>query len=290
MTGASGFVGQTLEKILKKSNYSVTLGTREIYGDLSKFTEWRKVLKEHSVVIHLAARVHIMQEKSKDPLEDFREINVRSTLNLAKEAKKVGIKKFIFISSIKVNGEKTFEKPFWVNDEPMPLDSYGISKLEAEIELMKLHEKGVFEVVIIRPPLIYGKGVKANFEKLMWLVKKDLPIPFGLVNNKRSLVSVLNLCDLIIHCINHPNAGGEIFLVSDDRDYSLKDMIIEMSKVLNKTPHLIPIPVSLMKFTAGLLGKKAYADRLFGNLHVDISKTKKLLDWKPKYNFVDTFK
>jgi len=261
-----------------------------LYGDFVTQLNWNKLILNCNVVIHLAARVHVMKETELDPLIAFRKMNVEATLKLAKDAKDSGVKRFIYISSIKVNGEETSDVAYSALDAPKPLDPYGISKMEAEYELMKLHVPGIFEIVIIRPPLVYGLGVKANFEKLFWLVKKDLPIPFGRVNNKRSLVSVFNLCDLIIRCIDHPNAAGETFLVSDDKDYSLKDLIVLMAKTEDKFPHLLPVPVCIMKFAATLLGKKSYANRLFGNLHVDISKTKLLLTWQPPYTFEDTFK
>lgn len=290
ITGANGFLGKNLCEELQKRQLSFKAGSRELYGDLAAVNNWQTYLKDCTSVIHLAARVHIMDEVDSNPLEAFRKVNVDVTVKLATAAKELGIKKFIFVSSIKVNGEETFEKPFSSSDKPHPQDPYGISKMEAENELLKLHMPGVFEVTIIRPPLIYGKGVKANFKKLFWLVEKDLPIPFGLVKNHRSLVSVLNIVDLIITCLKNDKAAGEIFLVSDGRDYSLRELILEMGKSLNKTPHLLPISVSLMKLSARVLGKKSYADRLFGNLHVDIKKTQERLDWNPPYNFQDTFK
>lgn len=290
ITGANGFVGKRLQKKLASLSLPYVAGTRELYGDLEEQNNWKEILKGMDVVVHLAARVHVMNETNTDPLSAFRNANVVGTLKLAVAAKSVGVKRFIFISSVKVNGEETFDRPFSANDRPAPQDPYGVSKLEAERELMKLHQPGVFEIVVVRPPLVYGPGVKANFEKLFWLVKTDLPIPFSLVKNKRSLVSVDNLVDLIVTTLSHPKASGEIFLVSDDLDYSLKDLIEEMGKVLGKSPHLLPIPVTLMKIGAKMLGKKAYVNRLFGNLHVDIEKTKTLLNWKPPYTFQDTYK
>lgn len=289
ITGANGFVGSNLIKILEKRHIPFVAGSRELYGDLTTQKNWDALISGFDVVVHLAARVHVMEENESQPLEAFRKVNLQATLNLARSAKSCDVKRFIYLSSIKVNGEETFEKPFLASDSPAPLDPYGVSKMEAERELLKLHEKGVFEVVIIRPPLVYGPGVKANFEKLFWLVKKDLPLPFGLVKNIRSLVSVFNLVDLIILCSTHEKAGGEIFLVSDGVDYSLKDLIVLMAKVERKTPHLLPIPTGLMKFGATIIGKKTYANRLFGNLHVDIKKTQSLLDWNPPHTFLSTF-
>lgn len=290
ITGSNGFVGKNLIKELDQKHIPYLAGDRKYYGDIEKQTNWTELLDSCDVVVHLAARVHVMEEKEIDPLVVFRKINVEATINLAQAAKQVGVKRFIYISSIKVNGEETGEAPFSAADKPHPQDPYGVSKMEAEIELMQLHEVGIFEVVIIRPPLIYGPGVKANFEKLFWLVKKDLPIPFGRVLNKRSLVSVFNLSSLIIHCMDHPKASGEVFLVSDDKNYSLRDLIVLMGKTLGKHPHILPVPVGLMKCGLSFIGKTSYADRLFGNLHVDIEKTKMLLDWKPPFTFEETFK
>lgn len=290
ITGAAGFVGQHLVTELKRRNLDFVAGDRALYGDIVKYSNWEDVLNGCDSVIHLAGRVHVMSEISSDPAEQFHSINVNATINIARAAKLVGVKRFIFISSIKVNGEETFKIPFSSTDIPSPNDSYAISKLEAENLLMRLHTPGIFEVVIIRPPLIYGIGVKANFERLYYFVNCDLPIPFGLVKNKRSLVSVLNLIDLIITTLNHPKAGGEIFLVSDDHDLSLRELIEKIAKVQGKIPHLLPVPVILMKLGARLLRQKVYADRLFGNLQIDLEKTKKLLGWKPPHTFEDTFK
>ncbi len=289
ITGSTGFIGRNLIAVLKSKKIDFVAGNRQIYGDMSTQQNWAGLVSDCDAVIHLAARVHVMEEKVKNPLESFRKMNVEATMNLARASKLVGVKRFIYISSIKVNGEETSDRPFTPTDKPNPSDPYGISKLEAETELMKLHENGVFEVVIIRPPLVYGPGVEANFGKLFWLVKKDLPIPFGRVKNIRSIVSVFNLCDLIVTCLDHPKASGEIFLISDDNDYSLKDLVILMAKTEGKSPHLLPVPVCLMVIVATILGKKLYTNRLFGNLHVDISKTKLLLDWKPIYNFEETY-
>lgn len=290
ITGSTGFVGRHLVNVLKKQNISFVAGSRALYGDLVTQQNWEGLLSGCDGVIHLAARVHVMDETSTDPLAEFRKMNVETTLNIARAAKKMGVKRFIFISSIKVNGEETFAQAFKATDISAPQDFYGISKMEAENELLKLHNPGLFEVVIIRPPLIYGPGVKANFEKLFSLAGLGLPLPFERVGNQRSLVSVFNLIDLIMTALVHPKAAGEIFMVSDDRDLSLNELIKLMAKVQGKKARLLPVPVGVMKLAASVLGKKSYADRLFGNLQVDIEKTKKLLDWKPPYTFEETFK
>lgn len=289
ITGANGFVGTHLTSELQKRNISFVASSRSIHGDLVTQKNWEGFLLGCDSVVHLAARVHVMDETTTDPLSEFRKMNVEVTINIACAAKKMGVRRFIFISSVKVNGEVTVDQPFKASESPCPQDPYGISKMEAETELLKLHVPGAFEVVIIRPPLIYGPGVKANFEKLFHYAGLKIPMPFGLVKNKRSLVSVLNLIDLIMTTLIHPLAGGEIFMVSDDRDLSLSELIRLMARVQGKKSFLLPVPVELMKFAAAMLGKKPYADRLFGNLQVDIEKTKMLLDWKPPYTFEETF-
>ncbi len=290
ITGSNGFIGQNLTSELSKQKIDFAPGTRALYGDISTQNNWKDILLGCDSVVHLAARVHVMNENSNDPISEFRKYNVDATINLALAAKKSGIRKFIYLSSVKVNGEETFESPYSENDIPNPQDPYGISKYEAENKLLELHETNIFEIVIIRPPLVYGIGVKANFQKLFTFVKRDLPLPFGLVKNKRSLVSVLNLVDLIITCLNNNKASGEVFFVSDNHDLSLKELIQLMAKVQRKTSHLLPVPVFLMKFMAYLVGKKSYSDRLFGNLQLNITKSKSLLNWNPPYTFEDTFK
>ena len=290
VTGANGFVGKVLVKELAKHSYDVIEGTRDLYGELQDQKNWAKFVQGCYAVVHLAARVHVMSENAVDPQAEFDNINVEASKKIALAAKLAGVKRFIFLSSVKVNGEMTFDSPFSASDKPNPQDEYGCSKLNAELELLKLHEPNIFEVVIIRPPLVYGPGVKANFERLSQLVKKGMPLPFGSVLNRRSLVSVYNLCDLVTTCIEHPKAAGEIFLVSDDVDYSLKDMVILLGKTLKKEAHLISVPVFLMTLALKSIGKKSYSDRMFGNLHVEISKTKNLLGWRPKHDFLSTFK
>jgi nucleoside-diphosphate-sugar epimerase len=297
ITGANGFVGRYLCQVLASCNLPYKAGVRKAekpnevsYGNLNEKKDWANLLKDCDSVVHLAARVHMMNEHAKDPLTEYVKFNKDLTLELAHGAKKAGIRRFIFISSIKVNGEETPLVPFRPEDTPKPEDFYALSKLLAEVELMKLHQEGIFEVVIIRPPLIYGPEVRANFAKLMRLAQKGWPLPFGLVQNRRSFVSVFNLCDLIVKCLTEEKASGEIFLVSDDEVLSLKELIQKLAFISNKTPLFLPIPVQMMVFMARILGLKKYTDRLFGNLEVDISKTKRLLNWKPVYNFEKTFK
>jgi nucleoside-diphosphate-sugar epimerase len=223
-----------------------------------------------------------MDDREGEPLKAFREVNVVGTLNLARQAAAAGVKRFIFISSIKVNGEQTpLGQLFFSHDVPSPEDFYGISKHEAEQGLRELAAETGMEVVIIRPPLVYGPDVKGNFANMIKLVGKGLPLPLGAVHNKRSLVALDNLVDLIITCIDHPGAANETFLVSDGEDLSTTQLLQGVAEAMGKPSRLIPVPAGLLKFGATLLGKKALAQRLLGSLQVDISHTQKCLNWTP---------
>ncbi|TMO40769.1 UDP-glucose 4-epimerase [Pseudoalteromonas sp. S4389] len=300
LTGYSGFLGKTIYKSLDE-NCTLLLGRNkpEAQSDF-KFFDLRNSedvnlvssLTAVDVVIHTAARVHIMNDYSADPLAEFKAVNTLGTLNLAKQAAQAGVKRFIFVSSIKVNGETTTNRPsFSSSDMPSPEDPYGISKAEAEQQLLELGEKTGMEIVIIRPPLVYGEGVKANFASLMRLVGKGLPLPFRLIkNNKRSLVSVYNLVDLIKVCIDHPNAANQVFLASDDHDLSTAEMVALMAKVKNKPNLALPVPLWCFKLAGKLLGKQEIIDRLTGSLQLDISHTKNTLNWSPPYSVEHGFK
>jgi len=293
ITGGSGFVGQALSQTLINSpGYKVvqavrrTAGpsaAREVYiGDIDVHTSWEEAIKGVQAVIHVAARVHVMRDEANDPLAEFRKVNVAGTLNLARQAVAAGVKRFIFISSIKVNGEGSATgKPYTVNDVPAPIDAYGISKMEAEQGLRQIAEETGIEVVIIRPPLVYGPGVKANFLSMMRWVHKGIPLPLGAINNSRSLVSLDNLVDLILTCIDHPAAANQTFLVSDGEDLSTAELLRRVGAALGKPARLLPVPPKLLEFGASLLGKKAVAQRLLGSLQVDISHTCNALGWKP---------
>ncbi len=289
VTGANGFLGQHLCRYLKSKHVDFRATAREgsqsVYasGDLNTFNRWGELLTGISVIVHAAAKAHDLT-KSVDLKLKYQQSNFEATQKLAHQAKAYGVRKFIFISTIKVNGEQTLDQPFTPEDRAQPTDDYGISKMLAEAELLKLHEPEVFDVVIIRPCLVYGQGVKANFKNLMKLVEKGWPLPFGLIRNKRSLVSVDNLVDLIVTCASHPNAGGQIFLVSDGVDLSLPELIQAIAKSMHRSVRLIPVPVFLLRIGLTLIGKKEMAQRLFSNLQVDISKTKRLLNWTPPYS------
>ncbi|GHD53890.1 hypothetical protein GCM10008110_27940 [Marinobacter persicus] len=237
---------------------------------------------DQQVVAHTAARAHIMKDEVPDPLAEYRKVNVEGTLNLARQAAEAGVSRFIYISSIKVNGEQTpLGKPYTAEDVPAPEDPYGVSKLEAETGLHKIASETGMEVVIIRPPLVYGPGVKGNFASMIKLVEKGLPLPLGSIHNKRSLVALDNLVDLIITCIDHPAAANQVFLAGDGQDVSTTELLRGVGRAMGKPARLVPVPAGMLMFGAGLLGKKAVAHRLLGSLEVDISKARNLLGWEP---------
>lgn len=294
VTGATGFVGGNLCAELAHSGRSVVTVTRHFLpdiasnitnfqiSDLAADTEWQQGLQGCEAVVHLAARVHMMRDEAADPLAEFRKINVQGTLNLARQAAEAGTQRFIYISSIKVNGEQTLSgQPFTEQDLPAPLDPYSISKYEAEEGLRKLAQKTGMEVVIIRPPLVYGPGVKANFLSMMRWLHKGVPLPLGAIHNQRSLVALDNLVDLIVTCIDHPSAANQTFLVSDGEDLSTTGLLRRMGLALDRPARLIPVPVFLLTAGAALVGRRDMAQRLCGSLQVDISKAQTLLGWKP---------
>lgn len=288
VTGANGFVGTTLCRVLQARHIDFVPTVRKVtgpgqirVGDIDAETQWKEALSGCSAVIHLAARVHVMNDSASDPLTAFREMNVDATLNLARQAVAQGVKRFVFVSSVKVNGEETTTQIFTAFDEPAPIDPYGLSKLEAEIALQALSRETGLEVVIVRPPLVYGPGVRANFLRLMQLVKTGVPLPLGAVHNRRSMVAVDNLVDLLILCARHPAAVGQVFMVSDDHDVSISELLRMLAAAMGKRSLLLPVPAGLLDGVATMLGRSAMASRLLGSLQVDIHHTKSTLQWQP---------
>ena len=295
VTGAAGFIGQALCANLLSRNYQVLGALRQhdharrltgvqhkIIGDMDESTDWSSALLGMELVVHLAARVHLMSDSAQDPLAEYRRSNVAMTMNLARQSAKAGVKRFVFISSAKVNGEYTpFGQPFTADDIPQPIDPYAISKLEAEKMLLQLaHESGM-EVVIIRPVLVYGPGVKANFLHMIRWLQKGIPLPLKALENQRSLVAIDNLVDLIATCLHHPAAANQIFLASDGEDLSISNLLQRTSAALGKSVWLIPVPVMALRAGARLAGQDAVVQRLCDSLQVDISKTRRVLGWTP---------
>lgn len=297
LTGSNGFLGQYLSQFLAEKGDSVLAHTRKaqtfdhpnisnINFDLNDNLDSID-LSEVEVIIHCAGRAHVMHETAISPLEAYRQTNVQGTLNLAQKAVKSGVKRFIYLSSIKVNGEQTTTQAFHPNDDVHTDDPYGLSKYEAEQALLELSQRTGLEVVIIRPVLIYGPNVKANFKSMANLASKKFPLPIGCLDNKRSMVSVYNLADLIHICMTHPNANREVFLASDQDDISVKQLFEKLAKYQNNQLLMLPVPQSLINFFASLVGKKAVASRLCSELVVDTTKNTQLLGWTAPYN-VDT--
>jgi nucleoside-diphosphate-sugar epimerase len=294
VTGASGFLGSALCARYFRDGVSVRgagrsssqrLGCVETIriGEISSNTDWSDALLNVQHVVHLAARAHVMNDKSSDPLAEFRRVNVEGTGRLARQAAAKGVKRFVFVSSIKVNGEFTeVDRPFIADDVPAPEDPYGVSKHEAEQLLRQISAETGMEVVIIRPPLVYGPGVKANFGSMMRWLARGVPLPLAAVSkNRRSLVAVDNLVDLIMTCLNQPAAANQTFLVSDGEDLSIADLLKRMGMALGRPARLFYMPPALLKLGATALNKPGIYQRLCGSLQLDITKTRQLLDWIP---------
>nr|WP_312230569.1 SDR family oxidoreductase [Pseudomonas sp.] len=303
VTGGSGFVGRTLLERLHQDGYGLIAPSRTplaqapagvvnpLVAGLAVDVDWSASLEGAAVVIHSAARVHVMKDTAADPLMEFRKANVDGTLSLARQAAAAGVQRFIFLSSIKVNGEGTeLGHPYRADDTPAPQDPYGVSKMEAEQGLRALASETGMEVVIIRPVLVYGPGVKANFRSMMSWLRKGIPLPLGATGNKRSLVAVDNLVDLIATCIDHPAAANQTFLVSDGEDLSTTQLLQRMGSALGRPARLLPVPASLLQAGAAMLGRRAIAQRLCGSLQVDIGKTRELLAWAPPVSVDDALR
>jgi nucleoside-diphosphate-sugar epimerase len=295
VTGATGFVGGHLARALaaaprfsvrapvRTQQYAALDGVEYLPGgDLAPDTDWSSVLRGVDVVVHLAARVHVMRDTARDPLAEFRRANVAGTLALADQAAAAGVGRFVFLSSIKVNGERTASgKPFTAADVPAPGDPYGVSKLEAEVGLRQISERTGMECVVVRPPLIYGPGVAANFRAMMRWLQRGVPLPLGAIRNLRSFLSVENLVDLLMVCSESPSAPGQTFLASDGEDLSTTELLTRLGRALGRPARLVPVPAALLRAAAGLLGKAEVARRLCDSLQVDIESTRRRLAWHP---------
>jgi nucleoside-diphosphate-sugar epimerase len=293
VTGATGFIGRSLiQKLTEDNRYSPVAAVRDkslksplavksVLGcDLLSYNNWGEALLGVEVVLHTAARVHILNETITDPLKEFRKVNTIGTLNLARQAADSGVRRFIFISSIGVNGNQSL-RPFSENDVPNPVEPYAISKLEAESGLRQLAEQTDMEIVIIRPPLVYGPKAPGNFNRLINIISKGIPLPLGATHNQRSLIALDNLVDLIVTCINHPAAANQTFLVSDGHDLSTTKLAKLLGDALGTPARLLPVPLSWLEMGAKLIGKPELAQRLCGSLQVDASKVRNLLGWQP---------
>lgn len=294
VTGSTGFVGSALVAAAVARGLNVRGTARRppqtgvegaefvLSADLAPDSDWASAVDGVDVVVHTAARVHVMHDAASDPLREFRRVNVAGSANLARQAATAGVRRFVFVSSIKVNGERTLPgHPFRASDEPVPIDPYGVSKHEAEVALSRVARETGMELVIIRPVLVYGPGVKAYMAAMMLWLRRGVPLPFGAIHNWRSLVGLGNLTDLILTCVTHPAAPGQTFLVSDGEDLSTTALLRRMAEALGVSPRLIPAPRWLLRLAARALGRQDLARRLFDSLQVDITPTKDRLGWTP---------
>ena len=297
VTGAAGLVGAALCGELYSRGFAVRSVVRSLHSaepasgveqiavsNLDAATDWSSALGGVDCVIHCAARAHVMHETEADALAAYRSVNVDGSRRLAEQAAAAGVRRLVYLSSIKVNGESTdgLPRPFEArNDEVNPEDSYGVSKWEAEQALWAVAASTCLEVVVVRPPLVYGPSVKGNLARLLKLVRLGVPLPFGAVQNQRSLIGLDNLVDLLIRCVDHPTAAGQTLLVSDGEDISTPDLLRYMANALGRSARLLPVSVALLRLVGRALGKQAEIDRLVGSLKIDSRHTRELLDWNP---------
>jgi len=295
ITGAKGFVGTALVKKLLQGGHQVITASRSasinledgieelVVGDIALIEDWTPYLKRVDLVVHLAGRAHVMDEKIADPTEEYRRNNTWPTAKLFRDAALMGVKRFIFLSSIKVNGEYTLGNDFFASDvSVVPSDPYGLSKYEAEVLLHEQAKEFSTEFVILRPPMIYGRGLKGNLVTLIKAVHLGIPLPFGCIENRRSVISLANLVDIITIVMTHPKAGNEVFCVSDGKDISLRSLVEIIGVVLYKSPRLIPVPGWILAIAFRVIGRKDLVNKLLSNLRLDSSKTKRVLNWHPK--------
>jgi len=289
VTGANGFIGRVLYARLRDGDHEVRAAVRDqincggccVVGDIGPATLWNGVLDRIDTVIHLAARVHVLDDHLADPMREFRRVNVEGTAALAYAAVQAGVRRFVYVSSIKVNGEATHGVPFRGEHPPNPQDSYAVSKFEAEQRLFQVGKKHGLQVVVIRPPLVYGPGVKGNLLRLLDCVYRGIPLPLARVDNRRSLIGVENLVDVIVRCVDHPDAAGEIFLVSDGEDVSTSELVQGLAQCFDRPARLLSVPPSLLRLGARIVGKQDLAQRLLGSLTIDSSNVCQKLNWTP---------
>ncbi|GAB6052620.1 SDR family oxidoreductase [Magnetospira thiophila] len=283
VTGANGFVGQALCTSLEVCGDRVVRATRDRVGPIGSQTDWMPLLFGVDAVVHLAARVHVMQDRSRDPLAEFRLVNVEGTRRLAEQAAAAGVRRFVYLSSVKVHGEATADRPFRVEDVLAPQDPYGVSKMEAEQVLRAISERTGLEVVILRPPLVYGPRVKANFLDLMHLLRRGLPLPLGAVDNRRSLLYLGNLVRALRLVLEHPAAAGGTYLIRDGEDLSTAELVRRIARVMDRPARLLSLPPPLLTLAGRASGKSAQVGRLMGSLTVDDGKLVKDLNWVPPF-------
>jgi nucleoside-diphosphate-sugar epimerase len=291
VTGANGFIGQALCSMLIGSGVAVNRSVRRspvagdefVVGDIGRSTDWRMSLAGCDAVVHLAGRAHQLEDQALDPLGEFRRINVQGSLTLFSQAAAQGVKRFVYLSSIGVNGCQTVE-PFTEADVPQPCEPYAISKLEAEVGLKELAAETGVELVIIRPPLVYGPEAPGNFGRLVRWLRKGIPLPLGAIHNQRSLVALGNLTDFIAVCLKCPAAANQLFLVSDGEDISTTDLLKRIACLTQKSDRLLPVPPEWIERVAIIIGQGDTARRLCRDLRVDISKARDLLGWSPPLN------
>lgn len=302
VTGATGFVGRALCVELLRHGHGVCAALRCVengarlarkaletiaVGEVNATTDWRKALAGCEAVVHLAARVHVMRDKAADPLAEFRAVNTMGTENLARQAAATGVRRFVCVSTIKVNGGTSPDAAFTEADPHLPKDPYGVSKSEAELALHRVALETGMEIVIVRPPLVYGPGVKGNFLTILKTLRRGIPMPFGAVSNRRSLVYLENLADALVLCVTHPAATGETYFVSDGEDISTSELLRKLCEALDVPARLLPVPASVLRIVGTIVGKSGAFERLLGSLIVDSSKIRRELGWTPPFTLTD---
>jgi nucleoside-diphosphate-sugar epimerase len=292
VTGATGFVGHTLCEFLARSGYVVRAALRDdrpvpgcisekaIVGDIAAATDWRAALRDVDLVLHIAARAHVLHD-AKANSELYMETNAHGTRTLINTSAQAGVRRFGYLSSVKVNGEGTTDNAYSAYDEPRPVDPYGRSKWLAEKHVMEIGARTGMETVIVRSPLVYGPGVRANFLRMLHWVDKEFPLPLGAIQNHRSFVSIWNLCDLMVHVLKHPLASGRTWMVSDGEDLSTPDLVRRLASAMGRRAKLLPVPVGILRLLGALIGRNAEIGRLCGSLVVNIEPTRRELGWSP---------